>query len=50
VQLKSASQTIDETYIEGSHWETKNKYTIFVYLQDEGTVYDKLIGTLELIK
>lgn len=44
------NNTIDETYIEGSHWEARNKYTIFVYLQEEGTIYDKLIGTLELYK
>jgi hypothetical protein len=38
------SQIIDETYIEGNHWETKNEYTIFLYYQEEGTSYDKLIG------
>jgi len=37
---------IDDTYIEGSHWQTQNNYTILLYLQDEGTSYDKLIGTV----
>jgi len=35
---------IDDTYIEGNHWETQNNYTILLYLQEEGTSYDKLIG------
>jgi hypothetical protein len=35
---------IDDTYIEGSHWQTQNNYTILLYLQEEGTSYDKLIG------
>jgi hypothetical protein len=35
---------IDDTYIEGSHWQTRNNYTILLYLQEEGTSYDKLIG------
>jgi len=45
---KKKNLIIDETFIEGNHWETQNKYTIFLYLQEEGTVYDKLIGSLEL--
>jgi len=39
------SDTIDDAYIEGSHWQTLNNYTILLYLQEEGTSYDKLIGT-----
>jgi len=37
---------IDATYIEGSHWQTQNNYTILLYLQEEGTSYDKLIGAV----
>jgi hypothetical protein len=37
-------QKINDAYIEGSHWETQNNYTILLYLQEEGTSYDKLIG------
>jgi hypothetical protein len=38
------STTIDATYIEGSHYETNNIYYIYVYYQEEGTSYDRLIG------
>jgi len=40
------AQKIDDTYIEGSHWQTQNNYTILLYLQEEGTSYDKLIGAV----
>lgn len=29
---------------EGSHYETKNEYRIFVYYREPGTLYDQLIG------
>jgi hypothetical protein len=41
---KKNAAKIDDTYIEGSHWQTQNNYTILLYLQEEGTSYDKLIG------
>ena len=44
VFVKNGTNFIDETYIEGSHWETRNDYYIFLYLQEEGNAYDKLIG------
>jgi len=44
VFVPKGKQTIDDTYIEGSHWQTANNYTILLYLQEEGTSYDKLIG------
>lgn len=44
VYVKDGTTTIDETYIEGSHWQTLNEYYVFIYLQEEGTSYDKLIG------
>ena len=44
VFVPKGSKTINDTYIEGSHWETSNNYTILLYLQEEGTSYDKLIG------
>lgn len=49
IYVPHGSKIIDETYIEGSHWQTNNSYTIFMYLQEEGTSYDKLIGTINLI-
>ena len=45
VFVPKKSDTIDDAYIEGSHWQTRNNYTILLYLQEEGTSYDKLIGT-----
>ena len=45
VFVPKGSKTIDATYIEGSHWQTGNDYTILIYLQEEGTSYDKLIGS-----
>ena len=35
---------IDNTIIEGSHYETENDYIIYVYYREPGSVYDKLIG------
>lgn len=44
VYVPHGSNQIDATYIEGTHYETSNIYYIFVYYQEEGTSYDKLIG------
>ena len=44
VFVHDGSTEIDATYIEGSHWETKNEYGVFVYLTDETSLYDRLIG------
>ena len=44
VFVPKGKKTIDETYIEGNHWETGNEYTVLLYLQEEGTSYDRLIG------
>ncbi|MBN1182467.1 MAG: DUF5103 domain-containing protein [Bacteroidales bacterium] len=35
----------DNTFIEGSHFETENDYVIYVYHRDRSMQYDKLIGT-----
>ncbi len=35
---------IDITYIEGTHWQTRNEYTVLIYLRDEGTSIDRLVG------
>jgi hypothetical protein len=34
----------DLTFIEGSYWETRNEYTVFVYYRLPGDFYDRLIG------
>lgn len=44
VFVPDKGDTIDETHIEGSHWETNNEYYILLYLQEEGSSYDRLIG------
>lgn len=35
---------IDISYIEGTHYETRNDYYIYIYYRDMGSLYDKLIG------
>ena len=40
----STNNTINLNYIEGSHYETKNEYYIYVYLKDYVNGYDRLIG------
>ena len=44
VYVPTGTSTIDATYIEGSHFETLNNYTVLVYFREEGSSYDRLIG------
>jgi len=44
VVLEGATFSINETLIEGSHWETSNEYTVFVYHREIGIRYDRLVG------
>jgi hypothetical protein len=30
--------------LEGSHWQTENEYTIWVYYRSFGARYDRLVG------
>lgn len=46
--LMNDQQQIDETFVEGSHAETENDYTILVYHRFPGTFYDQLIGVRRL--
>ncbi len=34
----------DISLIEGSHWETENEYTVWVYYRSGGDLYDRLVG------
>jgi len=34
----------DESFIEGSHWDTENDYTIYTYFHETGSLYDRLIA------
>ncbi len=38
------SQTIDASFLEGSHLETENNYRVFVYYRGFSSRYDRLIG------
>ncbi len=49
VYVPHNSNVVDATYIEGSHYETHNDYTIYVYFREEGTSYDRLIGVSYLM-
>jgi len=42
--LENRSNVGDITFIEGSFWETKNEYTIFVYHRQPGDSFDQLVG------
>jgi len=44
VFLENGKQVGDETLIEGSHYETDNEYTIYVYSRELGENYDVLVG------
>ena len=44
VFLKDGEEQGDETFIEGTHWETENDYTIYVYHHPIGANYDMLVG------
>jgi len=41
---KNKNSVMEETFLEGNHWETENDYTIFVYHRAIGVYYDQLIG------
>ncbi|MFI5164019.1 MAG: DUF5103 domain-containing protein [Bacteroidia bacterium] len=42
--LKDKDKVGDETFIEGTHYETENDYVIYVYNTPMGSNYDQLIG------
>jgi len=44
VFVKNGSSVFENSQVEGCHYETENKYTIFVYYRFPGKVYDELIG------
>jgi hypothetical protein len=48
VQSKDGSSAGDETYTEGSFWDTENDYYILVYHRKFGAQYDQLIGYRKL--
>ncbi len=48
VLLKNNESVGDETFMEGNHYDTENDYTIYVYHQEQGTTFDKLIAVKRL--
>jgi hypothetical protein len=42
--LEDGRNTAEVMYFEGSHWETENEYTVYVYHREQGLYYDQLIG------
>lgn len=48
VFLPNGANVGDESFIEGTHYETENEYTIFVYNREAGTTFDKLIGLKQI--
>ncbi|MFH1005756.1 MAG: DUF5103 domain-containing protein [Bacteroidota bacterium] len=44
IYLKDNEKSGDETFIEGTHYETENEYIIYVYYKPMGSIYDHLIG------
>jgi hypothetical protein len=48
VYLKNNETIGDETNIEGNHYDTENDYTLYIYNQEQGTSFDKLIAVKKL--
>jgi len=44
VFVETGKLTGDESLIEGSHWETENEYTVYVYYRESGGLYDRLVA------
>lgn len=42
--LEDGSSEATLAPIEGSHWETENLYTVYVYQREPGSFYDRLVG------
>jgi hypothetical protein len=48
VLLQNDKNAGDISFIEGSHWETENDYTIYIYYKNYSYEYDELIGVHHL--
>lgn len=48
VYVPQGAITADHTNLEGSFWETRNEYQIFVYYSDFAARYDRLVGYILL--
>ena len=43
------TKQVDISFIEGTHYQTRNTYQIYVYYKKTGEKYDRLIGFTETI-
>jgi hypothetical protein len=48
ILLRDEEKGGDASFIEGSHYETENDYSIYVYNKEFGTGFDKLVGYVRL--
>ncbi len=48
VLVTDKSNVADETFIEGSHFDTENSYTVLVYFRDVRLHSDRLVGVRQL--
>ena len=44
VYVKDGENKADHTFIEGSHYETENKYSVYIYYHPINKRYDRLVG------
>lgn len=44
VYVERGKNEIDNTWIEGSHYQTENDYSLFIYTRDNSQDYDRIIG------
>lgn len=42
--IDNGEAVADETFFEGSHFQTENQYNLFIYNRNAGTRYDQLVG------
>ncbi len=47
--IKDKDGNLSQLMTEGSHYEARNEYSIFVYYREPGTIYDQLIGFEKII-
>ena len=48
--VETPGDSIDETAVEGSYYETANDYSVLIYYHDHLNRYDRLLGILPLTK
>ena len=49
VVKETGKSTVEESIIEGSHWEAENEYTVWIYYRESGGLYDRIIAVQNLL-